>query len=210
MAADVPAWVQKDRDFVVALAFCALCAYSIISAIRASDIYLRIELAASLPINLLAGCSFLTRRLPVERTAKGEYAVPLVSFAMPFFILNVGLFSPVSYSYPPFLVLGACAIVLAIVSIIYLRESFAILPAVRRIVDRGPYCVVRHPLYLAEMLYVLGFMLMGFNLLSIAFFVILVATTVWRILIEERKLGRHAEYRNYMSKVRYRLVPGLF
>ncbi|MBI5001056.1 MAG: isoprenylcysteine carboxylmethyltransferase family protein [Euryarchaeota archaeon] len=210
MGQEIPAWVQKDRDFIAALLFCALSAYSIFSIVRASDLFLRIELAASVPINMLAGYSFLTRRLPVEKTARGEYIVPLVSFAMPFFIFNVGSFYPVAYSFPVFIILGAGAAALAATSILYLRESFAILPAVRKVVDRGPYRIVRHPLYMAEMLYVLGFMLIGFNLISIAFFVILIAATVWRIIIEERKLGKYPEYRHYMNRVRYRLVPGLF
>ena len=210
MGSDTPSWVQKDRDFIAALVFCALSAYSIASMFRAPGLYLRIELAASVPINMLAGYSFLTRRLPVEKTARGEYAVPLASFAMPFFILNVGSFYPVAYSFPVFIVMGTCAAALAAVSVAYLRESFAILPAFRKVVDSGPYGVVRHPLYLAETLYVLGFMLIGFNIFSLSFFGILVAATAWRILIEERKLGKHPEYRAYMSKVKYRLVPGLF
>jgi protein-S-isoprenylcysteine O-methyltransferase Ste14 len=43
-----------------------------------------------------------------------------------------------------------------VVSLLYLGRSFSIVPQARKLVTSGPYAIVRHPLYLAEEMAVLG------------------------------------------------------
>jgi len=101
-------------------------------------------------------------------------------------------------------------LMIAAASIVVLRRSFAVLPSVRDIVTRGPYRWVRHPLYLGEAIFVLGVMLLAFNLASLLLYLGFLALMLARIRIEERKLFAQEEYRSYARSVRYRMLPYLY
>jgi protein-S-isoprenylcysteine O-methyltransferase Ste14 len=78
----------------------------------------------------------------------------------------------------------------------------------QHVIDTGPYALVRHPMYAASILYLLGMpLLLGswFGLIGSAIFVLGMS---WRATREERTL-RHdlAGYGDYMARVRWRLVP---
>lgn len=76
------------------------------------------------------------------------------------------------------------------------------------VVSRGPYAIVRHPMYASALLYLVGTPLaLGsyWGLIPIAAILPLV---VWRLLDEERLLARRLPgYAEYQRRVRYRLVP---
>ena len=76
------------------------------------------------------------------------------------------------------------------------------------VVSRGPYAIVRHPMYASALLYLVGTPLaLGsyWGLIPIAAILPLV---VWRLLDEERLLARRLPgYAEYQGRVRYRLVP---
>ncbi len=79
----------------------------------------------------------------------------------------------------------------------------------QKVIDTGPYSVIRHPMYLAGMVV---FLSMPAILGSLCGFVLALATVpalfVMRILNEEKVLKRDLSgYEEYMKKVRYRLVP---
>jgi len=99
-----------------------------------------------------------------------------------------------------------------------LRENSFAAPVVRvqpergqRVIDTGPYALVRHPMYAAALLYLVGMpLLLGswYGLLVVPLFV---AGTGRRAVLEERLLGRHLPgYAEYMRRVRWRLVPGVW
>lgn len=91
-----------------------------------------------------------------------------------------------------------------------LGRSFAVLPALRTVVTRGPYRVVRHPAYLGELVLLLACVLArpsGSGALVAAFGV---GFFVLRIRAEERLLATSPAYSAYMQDVRYRLVPGVW
>ena len=100
----------------------------------------------------------------------------------------------------------------AIVAFLSLGRSFAILPAVRRIVRGGPYALVRHPGYLGELAMVAGCCLANEPLGVWHFWPLAAAAgmVVVRILVEERVLAAAVEYSAYARRVRWRLVPGLW
>lgn len=81
----------------------------------------------------------------------------------------------------------------------------------QQVVSTGVYGLVRHPMYLGGILMFLGAPLLlgssyGF-IAGLALTILLMA----RIVGEERMLARQLEgYREYMQKVRYRLVPFLW
>jgi protein-S-isoprenylcysteine O-methyltransferase Ste14 len=79
-----------------------------------------------------------------------------------------------------------------------------------RIVDKGPYAVIRHPSYMANMLLVVGMPLIVSALVSLAFSVILVLLFIRRLLWEERVLmNRLPAYADYMQQT-HRIIPGIW
>ncbi|MEO8650071.1 MAG: isoprenylcysteine carboxylmethyltransferase family protein [Acidobacteriota bacterium] len=81
----------------------------------------------------------------------------------------------------------------------------------QHVISTGLYGIVRHPLYLGGITYVLGgTLLIGslYGLVSTATFAVVLAI---RTLIEESTLSRDLEgYKEYMEKVRWRLIPLIF
>jgi protein-S-isoprenylcysteine O-methyltransferase Ste14 len=202
--------IDRDVDRTLALAFFALVFVSLYSGFNAPDPLVRLELLGSIPLNLMAGISFLTREPVREGTHRDEIMVPALSFAVPFLVTNNILLIPEEYSIWYGVLIALPGVLLACSSLLVLRRSFSILPAVRTVTSSGPYHLVRHPLYLGESIFLFGMMLLAFNLLSIALLGLSFALLVQRIRIEERKLASYGEYQEYMRKVRYRLIPGLF
>jgi len=81
----------------------------------------------------------------------------------------------------------------------------------QQVINNGPYAIVRHPGYAANLLFVAASVLALNSLLSILPAVIFLAVTIRVTGIEDRMLQDElAGYAEYASKVRYRLIPGLW
>jgi protein-S-isoprenylcysteine O-methyltransferase Ste14 len=102
------------------------------------------------------------------------------------------------------------AVYLAAYAHLVLGRSFSILPAVRELRTRGPYRVVRHPIYLALVLTDLGLFLARPSLRNASLAVVGIASHVTRVLQEEQMWVRRSAYRRYRRTTRYRLIPYLF
>jgi protein-S-isoprenylcysteine O-methyltransferase Ste14 len=57
--------------------------------------------------------------------------------------------------------------VLSAYVILWLGRSFSIMAEARGLVTRGPYAIVRHPLYVAEEFAVIGMVLLNWSLLAV-------------------------------------------
>jgi len=135
----------------------------------------------------------------------------LVSYAYPYAqILYLGMV-PGSPAWPE---LGQILVVVAtgvsLTSLLALGQWFGIRPALRGLTQRGPYGLVRHPLYLAYLLADVGFNCAEWNggtlLLTAAGWVSL----LYRIRAEERILAQDAGWAAYVMAVPSRLIPGLW
>ena len=90
-----------------------------------------------------------------------------------------------------------------------LRKNISIIPQARRLVRSGPYAVVRHPLYVGEIVTAVGVVVGGFSWPALVLVVIWTALQVFRALHEEALLATvFAEYDGYRSTTP-RFIPGL-
>ena len=101
-------------------------------------------------------------------------------------------------------------IAIAIYSLSTLGRSFSIIPQARKLVQTGPYRFVRHPVYLGELISILGVVLARPSTIAIAIYCLLIALLLYRALQEEKLLaGIFPEYETYSLR-RARFIPGVF
>jgi len=80
-----------------------------------------------------------------------------------------------------------------------------------RVISTGPYALVRHPMYAGAVLFLLSIPLMLGSLWGLILAPAMVSLLALRAVREERTLAAGLEgYADYMRRVRYRLVPGLW
>jgi protein-S-isoprenylcysteine O-methyltransferase Ste14 len=103
-----------------------------------------------------------------------------------------------------------CGMLLSVWGKVTLWRGFGLVAANRGVVQGGPYKVVRHPIYSGYVITYLAFLLANPSLRNV---VVELGATVLigvRIIAEERVLSADPAYRTFMSRVRRRLIPGLF
>ena len=106
------------------------------------------------------------------------------------------------------LLLGGNA--LAVLVLVQLRSSFSIMAEARRLVTSGVYRWVRHPLYLAEELAVIGIVLQFLSLWTALLLAVQIAFQLRRMHNEERVLSKtFPEYAHYKKNTAM-LLPGLY
>jgi protein-S-isoprenylcysteine O-methyltransferase Ste14 len=107
-------------------------------------------------------------------------------------------------------VLLIAGLAFAICSVAVLGRCFGILPDVRGLVTRGPYRLVRHPLYLGELTAVLGIVLGSRRpLLAGGTWLVCVGLQLARTSYEERNIrAEFPQYDEYAARTK-RLIPGV-
>jgi protein-S-isoprenylcysteine O-methyltransferase Ste14 len=81
-------------------------------------------------------------------------------------------------------------------------------PKDQRVISAGPYAWVRHPMYAAALVMLLGIPIALGSWWGVLIVVALVPALIWRLLDEERFLVRNLSgYVDYQASVRYRLLP---
>jgi protein-S-isoprenylcysteine O-methyltransferase Ste14 len=93
---------------------------------------------------------------------------------------------------------------------IILWQNFAIVAGNRGVKVAGPYRFVRHPMYAGYMITHIGFLMAFPSLYNTALYSVTLAIQVIRLLREERLLNNDPSYRKFSSRVRFRLLPGVF
>jgi len=154
----------------------------------------------------------LTRAAPraQDRSALSAAAV-VVSYAYPYAqIIYIKWVPDEPVSAAGGLVLVTFAACLSCASLVTLGRRFGIRPALRDLVTRGPYRIVRHPIYLSYVLADIGYNLQGWNAGTALMVLAGWASLVYRIRAEERVLAQDPGWSRYAGTVRSRLIPGLW
>ncbi len=108
------------------------------------------------------------------------------------------------------LVFVTLAAFLSFTSLLSLGRRFGVWPALRGLATRGPYRLVRHPMYLAYVLADIGVNLQEWNVGTALLVIVGWAFLFYRICAEERMLSQDAGWPTYVASVRHRLFPGLW
>ena len=158
--------------------------------------------------------AFLTHESP--RSRDGRLVVTCAAGAATFLLAGLGLLAPTgpmlwrtsSAVVSIALVFTVMGVSLGVVSANSLGSNFSFGPQGRALVAWGPYRLVRHPIYLAELLMILGVTIANPRLTPILGALFVVGLQLVRIRAEERLLrATFPGFGRYAAMTRYRLVP---
>jgi protein-S-isoprenylcysteine O-methyltransferase Ste14 len=152
------------------------------------------------------------RRGDAKATVRGRWvrAAALVATALPFCVSIVARPGDVLFGQ----ILGSALLVSGLAwsvwSLRSLDRSISVVPQARELVGNGPYRFIRHPLYVGEIVAVLGMVVRAPGAATMLCWVALVVLQIWRASAEERLLvSSLTGYDAYLQRTA-RLVPGLY
>jgi protein-S-isoprenylcysteine O-methyltransferase Ste14 len=149
------------------------------------------------------------RRAPaaVDRSIQARVLTTLSLFGPP--LARPSLIAPLASE---FVTVGVSALGLLVVIAgkISLGRSFGLIPANRGIVSTGLYRLVRHPIYLGYLITHFAFVAANPTIWNVAVMLTSDIALLARAVCEEGTLARDEAYRRYQTRVRWRVVPGLF
>ena len=106
--------------------------------------------------------------------------------------------------------ISAAGLLVIITGKLTLGRSFGLMPANRGIVCRGVYQRLRHPIYAGYLVTHVAFLIAHPSLWNLAVLLVSDTALMVRSIYEERTLAKDVEYAEYMTRVRWRVAPGLF
>ena len=92
-------------------------------------------------------------------------------------------------------------------SLLSLGRNIGFVPAQRRLVTRGAYGFVRHPIYTGTFVSLLAFVLRAYSPLNLVIALALVASLMLRGVVEENFLRADPAYAAYLAEVPWRWLP---
>lgn len=104
----------------------------------------------------------------------------------------------------------AAGLLVVIVGKLSLGRSFGLIPANRGIVSSGLYRVVRHPIYMGYLITHVAFLAANWTVWNVALLIVADIALMARAVCEERTLAQDPQYREYQTRVRWRVLPGVF
>jgi protein-S-isoprenylcysteine O-methyltransferase Ste14 len=81
----------------------------------------------------------------------------------------------------------------------------------QKVISTGPYALVRHPMYAAALVMLLGIPIALGSWWGVLAFVAILPALLWRLFDEEKFLAKNLPgYPDYQTRVRYRLIPHIW
>jgi len=163
---------------------------------------------------------FLARRMKLKEK-EGEQKIIVKLALIPFLVAFIlpGIDKRLGWSNVPILIIVAAEILVCVgyifVVLVFKENQFAsrVIEVVKgqKVIQSGPYRIVRHPMYLGSILmYVASPLALG-SYWAIIPALFIIPILVARILNEESVLTKELEgYSEYKQKTRYRLIPGIW
>lgn len=116
---------------------------------------------------------------------------------------------------PPWLqVLGGLGILVEFFGVWWtFRENAFTAPVIKiqenqKVIDTGPYAIVRHPMYTSALFMLIGIPLLLGSWLGLLLSILFILAIAWRAVREERTLRDELiGYKDYATHVRYRFIP---
>jgi protein-S-isoprenylcysteine O-methyltransferase Ste14 len=138
-----------------------------------------------------------------------DWSVAIVGTSLPLLILPNPTGAPLlpGIACDIIIMVGLCIQIAAKVS---LGRAFGIVAANRGVESTGAYRFVRHPMYLGYTMTHVGFLMLMPSVLNAILYSLAFFLQVVRLMREENVLVRDPEYQAFKSRVRYRLIPGVF
>jgi protein-S-isoprenylcysteine O-methyltransferase Ste14 len=177
-----------------------------------NHIELAAQVAALVFVVLLLGLTSL--RFKPKETETAEGSKPRVCALVGTFLSLSLVALPMPDLGPVLRILAICLVLagwlLSIYVLAWLGRSFSIMAQARRLVTKGPYAVVRHPLYVSEEIAMIGMVLLCLSPLAI-----LIAAVQWvfqlRRMTHEERVLREAfpEYSSYAT-LTPKIIPRQF
>jgi protein-S-isoprenylcysteine O-methyltransferase Ste14 len=143
----------------------------------------------------------------VDRTFKARVLTTVAAFGPPL-VHPDSVASVVSDSLT--MSLSAVGLMVVVVGKLSLGRSFGLVPANRGVVSTGVYRFVRHPIYLGYLITHVGFLLANPGVWNLALLAAADLALMLRARCEEQTLSADPAYRDYMQRVHWRVVPGVF
>ena len=142
----------------------------------------------------------------VDRSLRARILTAVSTLGPPLLVPAAVTVAPESLT----IALSCAGLAVVIAGKITLGRSFALLPANRGVVSTGMYALVRHPIYMGYLITHVAFLVANPTLWNVAALLIADAALLARAVCEEKTLALDAAYREYQTRVRWRVAPGLF
>jgi protein-S-isoprenylcysteine O-methyltransferase Ste14 len=173
---------------------------------------LNIAMRLSVIVYLVVIAAILVVRMRPARKARG--VEPRMSALIGTFLLTVVVAFPrrdlsmLAALASALLTLGGNAF--AVVVLTQMRESFSIMAEARQLITGGAYRFVRHPLYFAEEIAIIGMVMQYFSLWTAMILAVQIGFQLRRMRNEEVILaGTFPEYLAYRERTA-RIIPGVY
>lgn len=200
-----PALLDRAEQIAVALLWVGLLSRSLGPALHNHNFYALMAPAAELPILI-----FVLIRRPTQAISLAwrDWLLAATATFMPLCMV------PNGHPFAPAVVVGQMLFWLGMVvqvgAKLSLRRSFGIAPANRGVKTDGLYRFVRHPMYAGYLAMHIGILAINPSWINAGAYGLAWFAQINRLLAEEALLRQDPAYAAYMTRQKWRLIPGIF